>query len=263
MDVTVATYNIHRCVGTDGRYDAPRVAAVLREIGADIVALQEVENRGDASHESLQLDYLAGELGLASIPGLRIVRHWKEYGNALLTRFPVLDVHRHNLSVTWREPRGAIDALLDVNGRPLRVFGTHLGLGRIERRFQTMQLAKLLDAADPTLPCLVLGDMNEWYAGSRHLRWLDRRLGPNGRAATFPSRWPFLKLDRIWLRPREALLDIGAHDTPLARRASDHLPLRARLDGSRLAVCAGPGVPLESRPLSVGQPDTGARLAQR
>ncbi len=157
------------------RRAARRAPQQTREIGADIVALQEVENRGDASHESLQLDYLATELGMTSVPGLRIVRHWKEYGNALLTRFPVLDVHRHNLSVTWREPRGAIDATLDVgNGTSIRVLATHLGLGRIERRFQTMQLAKLIDAGDPQLPCLVLGDMNEWYARSRHLRWLDR-----------------------------------------------------------------------------------------
>jgi endonuclease/exonuclease/phosphatase family metal-dependent hydrolase len=228
-DVTVATYNIHRCIGTDGRYDAGRVASVLGEIGADILALQEVENRGDDSHPSLQLDYLSARLGLASVPGLRLIRRWKEYGNALLTRFPVLDVQRHNLSVSWREPRGAIDVTLDVRGQPLRVLATHLGLGRIERRFQTMQLAKLIDAGDPTLPCLVLGDMNEWIPWSRHLKWLDRRLGPHIPVATFPSRRPFLKLDRIWSRPHSALMEVAAHDTPLARLASDHLPLRGRL----------------------------------
>ncbi len=103
-----------------------------------------------------------------------------------------------------------------------------------------MQLAKLIDAGDPQLPCLVLGDMNEWYARSRHLRWLDRRLGENGRAPTFPSRWPFLKLDRVWLRPRAALLDVAAHDSPLARNASDHLPLRATLDPGRLGFAPGP-----------------------
>jgi len=253
VHITVATYNIHRCIGTDRRYDAARVAAVLREIGADILALQEVENRGDESHASLQLDYLAGELGLTAVPGLSIVRHWKEYGNALLTRFPVLDVHRHNLSVTWREPRGAIDVTLDV-GEALRVIATHLGLGRIERRFQTMQLAKLIDAGDPAVPCLVLGDMNEWFARSRHLAWLDRRLGASGNAATFPSRWPFLKLDRIWLRPRDALSDVSVHDTATSRNASDHLPLRAGLNTARLGVCARRGGPLESRPLSA---DTG------
>ena len=157
-----------------------------------------------------------------------------------LTRFPVLDVHRHNLSVTWREPRGAIDVTLDVGGQPLRVFATHLGLGRIERRFQTMQLATLIDALDPRQPCLVLGDMNEWYVRSRHLRWLDRRLGASGHAATFPSRWPFLRLDRLWLRPREALHDVTAHDTPLARLASDHLPLRAGVEVGRLGFAPDP-----------------------
>ena len=131
--------------------------------------------------------------------------------------------------------------MLDVGeGGPLRVFATHLGLGRIERRFQTMQLAKLIDAMDPKQPCLILGDMNEWFGSSRHLRWLDRRLGPSGRACTFPSRYPLFKLDRVWIRPREALLDVTAHDTPLARRASDHLPLRASLETTRLGFAPGP-----------------------
>jgi endonuclease/exonuclease/phosphatase family metal-dependent hydrolase len=250
--VTVATYNIHRCIGTDGRYDATRVVEVLREIDAGIVALQEVENRGDATHDSLQLDYLATALQMQSVPGLRIVRHWKEYGNALLTRFPVLDLHRHNISVTWREPRGAIDATLDVDGSPLRVLATHLGLGRIERRFQTMQLARLIDAGDPALPCLVLGDMNEWFPYSRHLAWIDRRLGANVPRATFPSRWPFLKLDRLWLRPMAALTDVRVHTSPRARVASDHLPLSGSLDTARLGIASAPVVPLESRPLSAG-----------
>jgi endonuclease/exonuclease/phosphatase family metal-dependent hydrolase len=252
VGVTVATYNIHRCIGTDGRYDAVRVAAVLGEIGAGIVALQEVENRGDATHASLQLDYLATTLGYTAVPGLRIVRRWKAYGNALLSRFPVVDVQRHNLSVTWREPRGAIDVRLDVQGTPLRVLATHLGLGRIERRFQTMQLSRLIDAGDPAIPCLVLGDMNEWLPWSRHLGWLDRRLGPGGAAPTFPSRRPLLRLDRMWLRPAAALADVAAHDTPLARRASDHLPLRGRLDVAAPGFAKGGGLPLESRPLPAG-----------
>jgi endonuclease/exonuclease/phosphatase family metal-dependent hydrolase len=254
MLATVVTYNIHRCVGTDGRYDAARVAEVLREIAPDIAALQEVENRGDATHDSLQLDYLASRLGMRSIPGLRIVRHWKEYGNALLTRFPVLDLHRHNISVTWREPRGALDVTLDVEGQPLRVLATHLGLGRIERRFQTMQLARLIDTGDPALPCLLLGDMNEWYPRSRHLAWLDRRLGRHPQVAAFPSRRPFLKLDRLWVRPVAALAEVRAHASALARVASDHLPLRAIVDTGLLAIAPGPALPLESRPLSAGSP---------
>lgn len=250
MILTAASYNIHRCIGTDRRYDAARVAHVLREVDADIIALQEVENRGDDSHDSLQLDFLAGQLGMRAIPGLRIVRHWAEYGNAVLTRLPVLDVHRHNISVTWREPRGALDVTLDVVGQPLRVLATHLGLGRIERRFQTMQLARLVDDGDPAVPCLLTGDMNEWLPWSRHVAWLDRRLGRNRPPPTFPSRCPLLTLDRLWLRPSVALAGLSVHRSPLARVASDHLPLCARIDTDLLGTVAScADTPLESRAL--------------
>ncbi len=235
MLARVVTYNIHRCIGTDGRYDAPRVADVLKGLAPDIVALQEVENRGDATHDSLQLDYLAARLDLTAVPGLSIVRHWKEYGNAVLTRFPVLALERHDISRRWREPRGVIDVTLDVLGQPLRVIATHLGLGRLERRFQTREITRLLDAGDPALPSLVLGDMNEWFGYSRHLAWLDRRLGHGVSVASFPSRWPFLRLDRMWLRPATALGDVRVWSDPVSRIASDHLPLCATIDLARLA----------------------------
>lgn len=252
MSIVVASYNIHRCIGTDGRYDAVRVVEVLREIGPDIVALQEVENRGDESHASLQLEFLATSLGQQAVPGLRLVRHWTEYGNALITRFPILDVHRHNISVTWREPRGALDVTLDVEGQPLRVLATHLGLGRIERRFQTMQLAKLIDEGDTALPCLVLGDMNEWFPGSRHLAWLHQRLGKTTLAPSFPSRWPFLTLDRLWLRPSKALVGLGIHRSERARVASDHLPLCARIDADALRIASTGSRSVELRALPAG-----------
>ncbi|MET0292262.1 MAG: endonuclease/exonuclease/phosphatase family protein [Steroidobacteraceae bacterium] len=255
MLAKIVTYNIHRCIGTDGRYDAPRVADVLHGLGPDIVALQEVENRGDATHDSLQLDYLAARLDMTAVPGLRIVRHWKEYGNALLTRFPVLATELHNVSRRWREPRGVIDATLGLPTGPLRVLATHLGLGRLERRFQTLQIARLIDAGDPLVPCVVLGDMNEWFGYSRHLAWLNRRLGVGAAVASFPSRWPFFKLDRIWLRPAVALEDVRVCATPLSRVASDHLPLCATINLAKLgaetvgeSICADAEVPLESRP---------------
>ena len=252
LNIVVASYNIHRCIGTDGRYDALRVVEVLREIGPDIVALQEVENRGDHSHESLQLEFLAQSLRCQPIPGLRLVRHWTEYGNALLTRFPILDVQRHNISVTLREPRGALDVTLDIEGQPLRVLATHLGLGRIERRFQTMQLAKLIDDGDPALPCLVLGDMNEWFPGSRHLAWLHKRLGKTTLAPSFPSRWPLLTLDRLWLRPANALVSLGIHRSARARVASDHLPLCGRIDSNALRIASAGSGSVDSRPLPAG-----------
>jgi endonuclease/exonuclease/phosphatase family metal-dependent hydrolase len=184
------------------------------------------------------------------------VRRWGEYGNALLTRLPILDVQRHNISVTWREPRGALDVTLEAGGGPLRVLATHLGLGRYERRLQTLQLARLVDAGDPAVPCLVLGDLNEWLPASRHLAWLHRRLGHTSPPPSFPSRWPFLRLDRLWLRPAAALDALQVHASPLARVASDHLPVRARFDTARLRIASGGHGPLESRALRAGVPGT-------
>jgi endonuclease/exonuclease/phosphatase family metal-dependent hydrolase len=229
MQLRVATYNIHRCVGGDGRYDAGRVIDVLRELDCDIVALQEVENRADAQHVSLQLDHIADSLGLRAIPGLRLIKRGGEYGNALLTRHPVRSVSLHNLSVTLREPRGAIDVDIDIGGHSLRVLATHLGLGRVERQFQTMQLVKLLDARPVGESCLILGDTNEWLPWSRQLRWLHRRLGTAPAPASFPARLPFLKLDRIWLRSSLALHSVRAHRSAKSRHASDHLPVMAQI----------------------------------
>lgn len=225
--VGIATYNIHRCVGTDRRYDPARVIRVLEQMDCGIVALQEVENRADAMHESLQLDHLATALKMQAVPGLRIIRRWGEYGNALLTRYPVRSVSRHSLSISWFEPRGLLEVEVDVHGQPLRIFATHLGLGRIERRYQTMQLVKAVEAVPADMPCLVLGDMNEWFSWSRHLTWLHDRLGQTLTPATFPSAWPFLRLDRIWLRPRSSLRSLQAWRTAESRVASDHLPLKA------------------------------------
>ena len=229
MTLTVASYNIHRCIGTDGRYDPNRVIAVLKEIDADVVALQEVENRSGEGHALLQLDHLADALGMRSIPDTRLVKRWGDYGNALLTRLPIVEIQRHNLSFNWCEPRGALDVTLEAGDSPLRIVATHLGLGRFERRYQSMRLVKLLEAGVPGIPCLVLGDMNEWLPWSRHLRWLDRILGARDGPATFPSRFPVLRLDRLWLRPGAALQDLRVHGGQLARVASDHLPLRAEI----------------------------------
>ena len=228
----VASYNIHQCVGRDGRRDAARVAQVLREVAADIVGLQEVDARPGPGTDSMQMQYLADTLGLHAIAGPTIFRHDGTYGNALLTRRPILDVRHVDLTVYRREPRGAIDAVVDLGGEQARVIATHLGLLPGERR---IQVRRLLDVLGETRPRLVVlcGDINEWFAVGRPLRWLDGRLGSNPALATFPAGFPLFALDRIWVHPRSALATLSVHATAAARRASDHLPLTADIDWSR------------------------------
>ena len=225
----VASYNIHQCVGSDGRRMPDRVAAVLREIDADVVGLQEVDARPGPGSESMQMQYLANALGLHAVAGPTILRQDGHYGNALLSRRAVLDVRHVDLTVYRREPRAAIDADLDVDGRVVRVIVTHLGLLPGERR---TQVRRLLDAMGGNHPsALVLcGDINEWFDVGRPLRWLHARLGRIGHVSTFPAVFPVFALDRLWVNPRAALARVTAHASKAARLASDHLPLVADIE---------------------------------
>jgi endonuclease/exonuclease/phosphatase family metal-dependent hydrolase len=221
----VATYNIHRAVGGDGVSDPERVGAVIEEIGAEVIALQEVVT-GRSGRELIHR--LRDRLGAEAVSGVTLLRKDAEYGNALLSRYPVRRVARHDLSVRRREPRGALDVVLDAGAFELRVLATHLGLWPYERRRQVRKLLAALEAG-PEVPTVLLGDINEWFLWGRPLRWLHVQFQRTPAPATFPARCPLFALDRLWVRPRAALERLAVHATPLARTASDHLPLVATL----------------------------------
>lgn len=236
----IASYNVHGCVGADGRKDAARVAEVIAEMQCDTVGLQEVDYR---------LDYIAMRLGMQAVPGLTLLRHDGPFGNALLTRRRILEVRRLGFGYGRREPRNALDVELEVGGRPLRVIVTHLGLFAAERRYQMRKLLEIIRRNPMHERIVVLGDMNEWLPLSRPLRWLNGILGASFAERTFPSRWPLFALDRVWVRPRHALLALKAHRSPLAAAASDHLPVKAIVAPEsaqasyRLAPAAAEGPP--------------------
>jgi endonuclease/exonuclease/phosphatase family metal-dependent hydrolase len=233
----VATYNVHACVGIDGRYDPDRVAAVVSELDADIVAVQEFTYPATVALETRQpvvftaLDRYECALG----PARQTVSHC--FGNALLTRHPITDVHRFDLSIQGREPRSALAATVDVRGVKVHVLAAHLGLQVSERRFQVRQILEYLDAVRDTL-LVVLGDFNDWLPGRSVVHVLDGRLGRPKRPRSYPSLLPMVALDRIWIHPVAALRSIGAHSTDRARWASDHLPVVAEIDVAR-AEAAG------------------------
>lgn len=224
---SVASYNIHQCVGMDRRRDAGRIASVIRDLDCDAIGLQEVDSRAGPHAESKQLDYLAHAAGMDAIAGPTILRHDGDYGNALLTRRPVLAIRRHDISFSSREPRGALDVDLDVEGHRVRVIVTHLGLRPAERRYQVKLLLKLLHPVEPGELVVALGDINEWLPIGRPLRWLHGLLGSPPTQRTFPTWFPLFALDRVWVRPRSALVDVRAHVRSPARMASDHYPLKA------------------------------------
>lgn len=225
--LTIATYNIHAAVGTDRRFDPERIAAVLHELQADIVALQEVPMGGSKTPDVLA--ELSGATGFAAAAGPADITPERRYGNAVLSRYPISVVRTIDLSFGSREPRGAIDADLECDGQPLRVVATHLGLRPAERRDQIRRLLAVFDTA--TMPMIMLGDINEWFVWGRPLRMLVSHFQAVPAPATFPSRWPLFALDRIWIRPRHRLVRVEVHASQLARVASDHLPLIAHIDG--------------------------------
>ncbi|WP_255519721.1 endonuclease/exonuclease/phosphatase family protein [Cupriavidus sp. IK-TO18] len=247
--MTVVSYNIHRAVGTDRRYRPDRIAAVLEELGADIVALQEVESGSSNDHT---LEYLAGHTGMHVVSGFTRVRGNADFGNALLTRFAPQAVNQIDLTVKGCEARGAIDVTLACtasgHASALRVIATHLGLRPGERRHQVQQLLNYVAAAPP-LPTILLGDVNEWFLWGRPLRWLHAYFEHTPHTATFPSRMPIFALDRIWVSPRAHLVSVASHRSPLARVASDHLPLLACFEvplAEAPSAAAGPEIRAEA-----------------
>lgn len=220
-DLRVATWNLHGGIGGDGRYDGERVIGVLSELDADLVALQEVPSL--AMHAELMRG-IQTRLGVHIAMGRTLTRRDADFGNALLSRFPIVGQMNVDLTVAPHEPRNAIDAVVDATGSMVRVLATHLGLRPAERRIQVQRILSTVDASAET-PTLLMGDINEWYLWGRPLRWLRARFRGAPAPATFPSRMPLLALDRIWSHPPGELHDVRVHRTPLAQAASDHLPL--------------------------------------
>jgi endonuclease/exonuclease/phosphatase family metal-dependent hydrolase len=224
-ELRVASYNVHRAIGTDGAFSPERILGVLREIDPDVVALQEVEAHDSGGD---MLEWLAQQTGFHSVAGTTLKRHDGYYGNGLLTRCPVTQTTLCDLSWRGREPRGAISADIDCQGEPLRVVATHLGLRPAERREQVEHLVKLFSER-PDTPAVLVGDLNEWFLWGRPLRRLHRYFEETPSPPTFPSKLPVFALDRIWTHPASILKELRVHKSPLARVASDHLPLVATL----------------------------------
>jgi endonuclease/exonuclease/phosphatase family metal-dependent hydrolase len=224
MQLRIATYNVHGGVGLDRRYDPARIARVIVEMNADVVALQELQSRADTD----MLDVLRRETRMHAIAAVTFRNAHGDFGNGLLSRLPIVSNGRIELSVHGREPRNAIDATVDCDGIPLRIIATHLGLQPSERREQS---ARLIAAAKqrPDVATILLGDINDWTVPRHALRALHTYFGESHAHATYPALLPVLALDRIWVCAPSAPARIDAHRSRTARVASDHLPLIAEM----------------------------------
>ncbi|MXP64984.1 EEP domain-containing protein [Roseomonas sp. M0104] len=227
----VATYNIHRGRPPGGLFRPERIEGVIAEIRPGLIALQEAQHYLRRGTGMLDARRLERELGLRL---LHVTNRAGEQGwrsNLLLVRREARVLHGPvGLRLGGWEPRGAILVELDLGTGPLRVIATHLSLGARRRELQAAALLEAMRArARHPMPTLLLGDFNEWRRGRSALGILERVFGDPPHPPSFPSFFPHLALDRILADPPALVTCVEAHDTPLARRASDHLPLKAVL----------------------------------
>jgi endonuclease/exonuclease/phosphatase family metal-dependent hydrolase len=232
------SYNIHKCIGgIDRRYDPSRVVEVIRKLDVDVAMLQEVDGGVARSNHDHQVDLLAEHLGLryrtwfANVD----VRGGGQYGNAILSRYPIIESTNIDLSIRFKKRRSALHAVLRVRhddvDRTVHLYNMHLGLARFERR---IQLRRFLDShpfqnLHHDTPIVVGGDLNDVYGGLGDLLAPAGFRGIERRPLTFPAWGPMRALDAIFVRGDMDFLRLARCDSDLARRASDHRPLVAEI----------------------------------
>ena len=226
----IATYNIHRCRGLDGRTRPGRIAGVLSDVDADVVALQEVFGAGPSGGgHAEEIGALLG-MGWVMTPARQLRRH--QFGNAVLSRFPITHHSGHDLSWKTCEPRRLQRVDVAVDGCTLHVYNVHLGTAILERRHQAERLARIVSDRAVVGPKIVLGDFNEWMRGLATALLSSRLKSINlgeylPRRRTYPGFLPLLHLDHIYYSGRVEIVSIELPRTRLSLVASDHLPLVA------------------------------------
>jgi endonuclease/exonuclease/phosphatase family metal-dependent hydrolase len=229
--VKVATWNIHRGRAMAGLFRPGRIAAVIAELGADLVVLQEAQHYLRRGAPMLDAARILRDAGLRPLPIAQRPDHQGWRSNLLLARADVRVLRGPvGLQLGGWEPRGGILAELDFGHGPLRVLTAHLSLGAQTRRHQGELLLRAAEADGRPMPVLLLGDFNERREGGSALGVLARRFAMPPPLPSFPAFRPTWALDRILVDPPGLLREVAVHHTRTARHASDHLPLVARLD---------------------------------
>jgi endonuclease/exonuclease/phosphatase family metal-dependent hydrolase len=233
----IVTYNVHRCVGNDRRLDVGRVAEVLAELRPDIVALQELDVGRARTGGVDQAHEIARRLDMACHFNAALTVEEERYGDAILTCYPERLIQAAPLPGYGRlpqlEPRGAIWVEVEIDGKPVQIINTHLGLVPREQQIQARYLAGPAWLEHPRCkgPAILLGDFNATGASvvyrtlTAHLRaarTLARRRTGN---MTFPSQLPVLRIDHLFVSRDIQVKDVFAPLEPMTRLASDHLPL--------------------------------------
>ncbi|HEX8643676.1 MAG TPA: endonuclease/exonuclease/phosphatase family protein [Allosphingosinicella sp.] len=228
--IRVASYNMRKAIGTDRRRRPERTLDVLNELDADVIALQEADRRFGSRASALPFHLIDEHSDYKPVPldGRAGSIGW--HGNALLVKKQVEIVGKELVHLPSLEPRGAVLADVRVGGRELRVVGMHLDLSGLWRRRQAGAILAHLAARAGEPATVLMGDLNEWSVRGGCLRDFaaHHRFADCGRS--FHARRPIAQLDRIMVSPALEVVASGAHHSPAARKASDHLPIWADLE---------------------------------
>lgn len=230
-ELKIATYNIHGCIGTDKKLSVERTAEVIREIDADVTGLQEAGNLNSIEDGKRQFDKLRQLLPMNCAEGAVLANDRGYYGNAIFTKQKFQSVSYLDLKINNHEPRALLDVVLNPS---LRIFLTHLGLNRFERKEQIAKIQSYVteSGAPGNHRKILLGDMNDWIPFRNSFSELIDSTGwqgLNNQQRSFPSKFPVFKLDRIYYDSDFKLKSIYTHKSQLSRVASDHLPVVAVL----------------------------------
>lgn len=235
----VATYNVHGCVGMDRQRSEARIAEVIAKLDADVVGLQEIDSCRTRSGSVDQTAEIARQLGWHHYFQLAMNQSDGPYGDAIISRYPLNLRRSVELpgDAPWycRETRGAASVTAETQIGAVEIVNTHLGLGRQERWLQAQLLTSSEWTGDPDAPTILLGDFNS-LGWSRSFRLLGRKLRnvrtllPGlKRLRTFPTRFPLIALDHVFVNAALQPTGVSVHRSPLARVSSDHYPLVADL----------------------------------
>lgn len=230
VQLSFASYNIHKAIGLDRRRDPDRILAILREIDADVIALQEADRRYGRRLSVLPREAIDEHTPYRPVAISQRPDSIGWHGNALLVRRDIEVADASIVPLPTLEPRGAIRADLLLGERRLRVVGMHLDLSGLRRRHQIRSVLSHLNDCAGASPTVLMGDLNEWALHGGCFREFGGDWNVLSPGRSFPARRPVAQLDRIIASPEWKLVETGVHHSALAARGSDHLPVWARLE---------------------------------
>ncbi len=233
VKLTFASYNIRKAVGLDRRRDPDRILSILREIDADVIALQEADRRFGRRESVLPRGAL-DDSPWKAVPLSTRPESLGWHGNALLVRRSLEIEDASVVPLPTLEPRGAIRADLTAEGKTFRVLGMHLDLSGFRRRHQIRAVLDHIadrdgDCGEESVPTVMMGDFNEWARHGGCFREFEKDWNVLACGPSFPSRRPLAALDRIVFSPGWEMVETKAHRSALASVGSDHLPVWAKL----------------------------------